>query len=334
MPYDKEDQLAVINLLLSHGADAYASYPDGRFVFQAIVEERGDPSTVITDLIHALLNIAADPLATDNEGRTPQHWLCAFSGRSDETYREAFAALTCHGSAAITKTDKQGRTPLHLALVTYSTRSQQSPFAIQHLLSVGADPADPDPVTGNSALHFIAPRLVGEATAAAEATALFCSLTSGVDINRQNAAGEAPVFVFAAAGWEATLDPKNKLPSPKYALEHDVTHAALLEAVFADPALGVDLVDATDACGRTLFHVTAGRDLSAWLSDTTSWDVQTKSVEGAFKKLLELGLDPRREDNELRTAIDIAVAKDLKGIVMLFSEEAKRSEEEEERTGM
>ncbi|KAK4247362.1 ankyrin repeat-containing domain protein [Corynascus novoguineensis] len=371
----KSRQQAIIDLLVSRGADAYASYPDGRFVFQAIVEERGDmrsllpglsrencsrkshhwrilllsacdPAipyctpriirvrpvwTVVTELVVILLHAGVDPLVTDDDRRTPLHRICTFPGKFDKAYREAFAALTRHGPTAITKTDKDGRTPLHLALVTYSSGAQQFPFAIQHLLSAGADPADPDPVTGNSALHFIAPRLVGEATAAAEATVLFRSLAASLDVNARNAAGETPVFTFAAAGWRATRDPENKVDNPEYALAHDVTHAAVLEAVFADLALGVDLVGTTDARGRNLLHVTLGRDLSAWSSGAEDRHVQKKSLKGAFKKLLELGLNPQREDDELRTAIDIAVAKNLREIVMLFSEEGKRKEEKRRR---
>jgi ankyrin repeat protein len=358
-------QQAVIDLLVSHGADAYAPYPDGSFVLQAIVEDRGEvhsflpglsqtncnrkghygrtllasaciplipvgpdtytknPPTVMVNVVHALLNSGADSLAVDDEGRTPLHSFCTFPGQFDEAHRNAFAALARHGPAAIKTADKQGRKPLHFALATYASRSQHSPFAIQHLLSVGADPADPDPVTGNSALHFIAPRLVGESTAAATATALFRELAARVDINARNAEGETPVFPFAAAGWEGTRDPARKESHPTYALAHDTTHAKALD-VFTD--LGADLT-AVDTRKRTLLHVTAWRERSDCGSD---W-VQREDVEGAFKRLMELGVDPRGEDDELRTAIDVAVARNWDGIVQLFSEEGKRMEEEKKR---
>ncbi|KAK4158282.1 ankyrin repeat-containing domain protein [Chaetomidium leptoderma] len=368
----KPRQQAVIDLLVSHGADAYAPYPDGSFVLQAIVEDRGQvhsllpglsqtncnrkghhgrtllasacipvvPAgsythtqnlpTVMVDVVHALLNSGADPLAVDDdEGRTPLHWLCTFPGQFDEAHRKAFVALARHGPAAVQTTDKQGRKPLHLALATYASRSQHSPFAIQHLLSMGADPADPDPVTGNTALHFIAPRLVGEAAAAATATALFRELAAPaaagrVDINARNTAGETCVFSFAAAGWDGTRDPTHKESHPTYALAHDTTHAQALDDVFAndnDNDLGGCAADLTavDGRGRTLLHVTAGREMS----DDSSDRDQIQDVEGAFERLMELGVDPRVEDDELRTAVDVAVARDLSGIVRLFSEEGK-----------
>ena len=359
----KPRQQAVIDLLVSQGADSYAPYPDGSFVLQAIVEERGqvhsflpglsqtncnrkghygrtlltsaciplipvgpstvakDPPTVMADVVHALLNSGADSLTVDDEGRTPLHWLCTFPGEFDEAHRQAFVALASHGPAAVTATDKQGRKPLHLALATYASRSQHSPFAIQHLLSVGADSADPDPITGNSALHFIAPRLVGESTAAAIATTFFRELAGArVNINARNAEDQTPIFLFAAAGWEGTRDPTHKESHTTYALAHDTTHAKALD-VFTE--LGADLM-AVDARKRTLLHVTAGREMSA--DSSSNWD-QREDVEGAFKRLMELGVDPRGEDDELRTAIDVAVARHLSGIVRLFSEEGRRFEE-------
>jgi hypothetical protein len=42
---------------------------------------------------------------------------------------------------------------------------------------------------------------------------------------------------------------------------------------------------------------------------------------------MELGVDPRAEDDELRTAIDVAVARNLSAIIRLFSEEGKRIKE-------
>jgi ankyrin repeat protein len=356
----KVQQQAVVDLLVSHGADAYAPYPDGSFVLQAIVEDRGqvhsflpglsqtncnskghygrtllasacipvipvgpDTSaqnipTVMVDVVHALLHSGADSLAVDDEGRTPLHSFCTFPGQFDEAHRKAFVGLARHGPAAVETADKQGRKPLHLALATYATRSQHSPFAIQHLLSVGASPADPDPVTGNSALHFVAPRLVGEFTAAATATALFRELAAHVDINARNAEGETPIFAFAAAGWEGTRDPTGKESHPTYALAHDTTHAEALD-VFTD--LGADLT-AVDARKRTLLHVTAWKGTGGLSFD------EREDVVGAFKRLMGLGVDPRAEDDELRTAIDVAVARNWGTIVLLFSEEGKRMEEE------
>jgi ankyrin repeat protein len=335
-------QQAIINLVLSHGADAYAPYRNGSFALQGIVEDRGlvhsfflgvsqancnrvghhgrtllasacipiipvgpdirvgrppyleRPPTVMPDVVHVLLNVEADPLIVDGEGRTPLHWLCTFRGTFDLSHRNAFVALTRDGPGALTARDKQGHTPLHLAFAAYADRSQASPFVIQHLLSAGADPTEPEPTTGNSALHYIARRLVGDDGEVAAAAALLRELAGRLDTNVRNAAGETPVFAFAAV-----------VGAKGEALD-----------VFID--LGADF-QVVDVRRRTLLHA-AAEGGHKW-----GWD-----LEGLFKRLMELGVDPRAEDEALRTAIDVAVARDLRHVVMLFTEEGKKEAEDRE----
>ncbi|KAL2266781.1 hypothetical protein VTJ83DRAFT_6133 [Remersonia thermophila] len=346
-------QEAVIELLLSRGADAYALYPDGSFALQAIVEDRcaaqpvlarlsrpnhdlrgrggrtllasacmplvpaldrwaasrrGEPTTVMADVVQTLVDARADALLPDDEGRVPLHWFCTYASEMTTQHRDAFCALVRHGPAAIDVADAQGQKPLHLALAAYASGSQKSIFMVQHLLAAGADPADADPRTGDTALHCIAPRLVGSAAAAAEAAALFREVAARVDINRRNKAGETAAFSFAAAGFESTRDPEGIRSVADYSLEHDTMHAAAVDVLVS---LGADLT-AVDARGRNLLHVTAGREAHVALE---------VDVVGAFKKLVALGLDPRAEDDQLRTPIDVAVARNWRGIVQLFSEE-------------
>jgi len=49
----------------------------------------------------ALLDAKADPLAVDDEGRTPLHLLCMLQEEFDEASRDVLAALTRHCPAAI-----------------------------------------------------------------------------------------------------------------------------------------------------------------------------------------------------------------------------------------
>ncbi|UKZ78952.1 hypothetical protein TrVFT333_006701 [Trichoderma virens FT-333] len=360
---------ATVELLLLHGADPSALYPDGRSLLQCIVEDQGEierllprlsqtdinrkgqngrtiltsacvsyvppepqykyrgwkapTPSIVTGSVLSLLKHGADVLAIDDEGRTALHWVSALPGKYDEHQRQALIALVEHGPAAINIADKQGRKPLHLALAAYAGSLQESLFAIEHLISAGSDINEPDPITGNSTLHQLAPRLVGHAGRAAEATALFRQFSASLDINARNDLGETPVMVFLGAGWEGTRDPTRAVSHPKYAIAHDVTHATALD-VFID--LGADLM-AVDARGQTLLHATAMRELP---DVSSNWD-QREDLEGAFKKLMELGVDPRREDAELRTAIDIAVARKLRGVIKLFEE--KRVEKAEEGDG-
>ncbi|KAJ4860719.1 ankyrin repeats (3 copies) domain-containing protein [Trichoderma breve] len=337
---------ATIELLLLHGADPFALYPDGRSLLHTVVEEQGqldsflprlsqtdvnrEPTyreekpplaSIVPDSILGLLKHGADALVVDDEGRTPLHWLCTLPGKYDKKQRQAFITLVEHGPAAVNMVDKQGRKPLHLALAVYGDRLQESLFAIKHLISAGSDISEPDLVTGNSTLHQLAPRLVGHARRAAKATSLFRKFSASLDINARNVLGETPVMRFTAAGWEGTRDPKGKISHPRYAIANDVMHATAL-GVFVD--LGADLM-AVDARGQTLLHITARRELPSSSSD---WD-QREDLKGAFQKLMELGVDPRREDAELRTAIDIAVARKLRDVIQLFREKKEEKNVEE-----
>lgn len=357
---------ATTELLLSYKADPFALYPDGRCLLHSIIEDHGQldcflprlsqtdinrkegqhgrslltsaciptireessryggksqSPSIVPDSILGLLGKEADALAIDDEGRTPLHWLCTLPGKYDEEQRKALITLVEHGPAAVNMADKQGRTPLHLALALYADRRQESLFAIKHLISAGAaNVSEPDPVTGNSTLHQLAPRLVGHAERAAEATSLFRELSATQDIDARNLLGETPVMAFAGAGWEGTRDPARKVSHPEYAIANDVNHAKAL-SIFAD--LGADLM-AVDARGQTLLHITASREFPTGGSD---WD-QREDVKSAFERLMEIGLDPRREDAELRTAIDIAVARNVRDIMQLFREKVGKNVEE------
>lgn len=362
-------QRAIIELLLPSGADPWVSYPDGSFVMQCIIEDRGlvgpiltcaeqdvdrkghhgrtlllsacvpvipvgplkgdrtydqEPSVVEVDAVHTLLDLEADVLVTDEEeNRTALHWFCTFIGNFDEAHQQAFVALAGRSTAALGRRDKTGRTPIELALAAYTNGSQVSAFAVRHLVSLGSDVDEIDSANGDSALHMIARRLVGDKTAATEAAALLREVAVGRDIDIRNALGETPVFSFAAAGWVPKPDPKRRWAVRETALENDMLHAAALD-VFVE--LGADLA-AVDDRGRTLLHVTSSREVPRCNSSFHNWD-QHEDIEGMFERLMELGVDPRREDNELRTAIDVAVAKNLNGVLALFTEEGKRKAEE------
>ncbi|KAH6687893.1 ankyrin repeat-containing domain protein [Plectosphaerella plurivora] len=340
-------QKAIVGLLLTHGADLWARYPDGTSVFQGISEDRSSLGEFLpliktedverkgrhgrtlllsacvppisADAIHTFLELGADVLATDEEeGRTPLHWACTMLNKFDEQNQEAFMILAERSTAALKMADRMGRKPLHLALAAFTNCSQKSSFAVRHLLSLGADVSESDPVGGDSTLHMLARRMIGEKTVAAEAASMFRAVAATQDINARNSAGETPVFSFAAAGWDATWDPEMKTRHPAYAIRNDVMHAAALE-VFIE--LGADLM-VVDARGRTLLHATAAREVRG------SWS-QREDIQDMFERLMELGLDPRAEDEALRTPIDEAVARERNEVLALFTEEGRRKAEEE-----
>jgi ankyrin repeat protein len=102
-----------------------------------------------------------------------------------------------------------------------------------------------------------------------------------------------------------------------------VSPCAVLEGLFVGAGADVLVVDGE---GSTLLHVVAGRriedelELSRWDSEAERWE-QVSPVTKVFERLLGMGLDPRREDAQMRTAIDVAVARGRSQIVELFAEQ-------------
>ncbi|CAH0055072.1 unnamed protein product [Clonostachys solani] len=351
LPFDwNSRKRRITEILLQGGANPYASYSDGSYVLQAIVEEKGlldpflklgnvdiekrgrhgrtlllsactilekphqeawdehmkkrFPQTANPKAVLALLARGAIPDVTDDQGRTSLHCLCTMTHPYDEDHKQAFDALVSSDPSTIHVADNAGFKPLHRA-----SQFGQS-WAIWRLVDLGADLLEPDP-DGNTALHFIAPEMVGEKSSAAAAQAEFEHLLAGgLNINARNKKGETPLFLCISAEWSGTREPGTRHPT--YALENDVSPSDVLDLYIGR---GADIFTA-DGEGKTLLHAAAGRRIEDldWNED------QIKHMENVFKKLMDLGLDPRQEDIQMRTAIDMAVARGRKGIVDFFAE--------------
>lgn len=348
-----ERQLAMTELLLARGADPYAKYPDGSFVLQRIAEDRGlftaclalikdakldmrgsndrtllvqtcipgarntDPylrvtpvQTVMVNAIAALVEAGADVTLADDQGRTALHWVCTQTVPLDADGQEAFKALVARDPSMIEIADHQGRLPLHLALEAFSCRETSMDFVIRHLVASGADLGITDPVTGNSALHFIARSLAGDNhEAVLQAEALFQDLAASLDINAQNDAGQS----VAAATVASEYSTRSRW---NYAKDSEHAYVKALEFL---AGLGAKL-DVTDAKGRNLLHVAAAKQMDG---ERNIWR-EVDMIKELFVMLIGLGLDPRKEDSELLTPIDIAVAREFTAVVNLFSEDGKR----------
>ncbi|KAK3186747.1 hypothetical protein K4F52_004493 [Lecanicillium sp. MT-2017a] len=356
-------RIAVTELLLSHGADPYATYPDGSFVLQNIVEDRGLATTCLSliknlkvdlkgsygrtlliqacvpcvpfapdhggqkkpapiamsDTILMLLEKGADVTLGDEEGRTALHWMCTQTVPFDAVGQEAFKALVARDPSTVKIADNKGRLPHHLALEAFSCKGESMDFAIRHLIASGAEISTPDPVSGNSALHHIGRSLAAdEEETVAKAMALFKDLAVSLDITARNDAGES--VVAAAIG--SPYPTADQSYSRKYAKGAASAYVQVLQFLIGCGAK----LDTTDTKGRNLLHVAAERHIDD--SSFHGEGIEGGMIKTLFEALLDHGVDPHCEDGELRTPIDIAVARKLKDVVKLFSEEGKRAAEE------
>ncbi|KAI9150228.1 Ankyrin-1 [Paramyrothecium foliicola] len=340
-------QMQVINELMEYSADSNASYDDGSFVLQHVVKSHGcfeplleaeglsigrkgelgqtllisacspfdtqratnlnrryhEPKTrAFVEAAVALLKRGAAVDGCDEDGMTALHRLCTVTCPADQKHNELLAALVNGKPSMIHVADRHGSKPLHLALL-----ADQDTF-VQYLLDQGADPADPDP-EGNTALHHYARRMTGKtepANAAADWFRRF--LEMGLTIDARNNRGETPLAVFMSSGWR-----KARNSADDTRTHHDDAVLSVFQNAGAD-------WHTVDKEGSTLLHILGGLKLE---HDAYEED---RDATFAFEKLLkEKHLDPRREDVHLRTPIDLAVARDKRRIIDLFSEKSRQA---------
>lgn len=359
-------QTTIAELLLSHGADLYSTYPGGSFVLQRIMEDRGlfQPCfhainsdkidtkgsdgrtlliqacvptapvqqlrswdidsqtkpvvTVMSDAVHSLLGLGADVTVTDDQGRTALHWFCTYAGRLDDVGRDAIKALIAKNPSTLQFKDNEGFLPIHLALKAFSNNEDSHDRIIRHLMDAGADLRMPDPLSGDSALHRIARSLAAyNDEYAEEAKVLFQDVLEFSDINAENQVGESVI----AAALATPFPQKTRGYDDHYPKGLQFAYSRVLQFLVN---LGAS-VDVIDKRGRNLLHIAADRPVHVdnW---GNAW-AEKDMIAELFKALMELGVDPRKEDDELRTPIDIAVAKKYDDVVFLFSEEGKRAAE-------
>ncbi|KAM5341741.1 hypothetical protein ACJ41O_014772 [Fusarium nematophilum] len=346
-------RMSMVKLLLSNGADPFCIYETDETILQAVIENHGvvDPFLELEGLdIHRrgskgrtllisacvptaipgdywdtskpkpppvakskaivrLLDLGATVDALDDDGRTALHWFATMGADFSDEDKTAFNALLEADSSLVHVRDGKGWKPVQLALQSRQT------WVVRRLIEAGADIKEADPL-GNSALHHYASALVGDRTRAAAAAEDFrWFLAQGLDIDARNAAGETPLFVFASSGWK---------DSGRYISKEDTAfHAEYLDLFIQ---AGADFTTA-NAAGATLLHAVAGTRLNRYS------DLEEDAVD-TLKKFLELGADPRAEDDKMRSAIDCAVARVKTAIMQLFKGEGKEvsldDEEEDE----
>ncbi|KAE8329387.1 ankyrin repeat-containing domain protein [Aspergillus sergii] len=256
----------------------------------------GEESTSI-ELIHAGANINA----TDKDGSTPLHLACR-SGKY------ATVTLLLEKGAPCSTTNNAGLSPLYYAL-SYANGTNERFKMISALLAAGANPLITGP-NGQTALHILVPLLVSlspshdypsekEIYYQAELKYLYNRFVeSGCDVNARDAHGNTPLFPFVQ-----TVKKRDEYGMGSPPAEDDVRQMFQAHDIFA-----------VNDNGDTLLHAIAGRE------DTRESESEPDGV-WLFEELMARGLDARKENKQGLTALDVAAARGMQGIMRLFEKE-------------
>ncbi|EGX95550.1 ankyrin 2,3/unc44, putative [Cordyceps militaris CM01] len=366
--YQRKGSIEIIELLLKYGADPLAKYDTSTMLHQLLAEGAGqsfswllekdipgfDPNCADAKgatlfhlacqykdtnnqptLAEILLSRGADIYAKGEEGWNTLHYLAGAKG--EHARLAMLRRVAALAPELVNERDKNGLTPLHLAVGGGRHDHDCDYEGIAALVDAGADASMADN-KGNTALHILLgvhPFVVGWPTFVVEPEErkvvdrlLACP---GVDINAANRAGETPIFAYLRSG-QVMMGGDNIDGLMEEQLMRALQHLGIdksnkLEAVVLgkmDTALldmfaarGVDWL-ARNNRGETLMHV----------------GVQHRG--GAAVKvryLLGKGVDPAAEDEDLRTALDVAASLEANDVLGLFGrdgQDAARLREEED----
>lgn len=247
-----------------------------------------DPKTSTeTSLFRHLVSLGADVGARDNLGQNVLHHM--LRRPSDRFHHlpaidKSLAYSLENHSLIINQKDKDGKTPLYLAIDRAICEKRTT--AADALIKAGADPFIADD-EGNTVLHVLSRMLW-----VSSMRPLFNKLIElGCDVNARNSRGETPLFWYYA-GFRRD---EHEL----YTHNHDPETYDEEGGIATFEAAGADF-GALDNVGQSLLHVAA------------------KGHVLRFKTLTERGLDPLLEDNGRQTAVDVAAACGNKGVLRLF----------------
>lgn len=272
--------------------------------------------------LHLLGPRETDKLAVDCQQRNILHLMLTASNKYRPSCHPMLKLLPLLSNAEVAVLIKQadvyGNTPLHLALRYAIWHVDTSP--VDALLGVGADPFAQDN-QGNTALHILACCMEGTEGL----HELFSNLLGrGLDINARNFVGQTPVF--------------NLFKTPQLSrirsefLAREFAKAAQALKIFEDAGADLFVRDNRDT---GLLHVAARCKVNVnsewnWMmrsgSDRADWNRMVQERDAMhFKMLMDRGLDLAIEDNQKRTALDVAVACNNQGVLNLFEKEDARN---------
>lgn len=340
-----QSRVSIMALLLEHGADPAMRLNDGETtVFHEIAYFSG--------ILAPIINSGFDLEIKDRQGRTPLLRACFPIDLNYRGIAGEYAALELiRAGANIHATDNMGSTALHLAAASglvqtisllisngasVSARNTTShtplynimsiPYSyttrldmIQKLLSAGANPLFTGP-NGETALHLLAPDLMRlnpttgpllihkEDNNFEKYLELYQRFVrSGCDCNSRDNLGNTPLFPYLVT----------------------VKHHSDMEPYYPPAWTNVQLmldrhdVFAVNKTGDTLLHAVAKREVQNENADVGNEGHDDGEEESVFlfKELMSRGLDPKRENNDGFSPLDVAGAYTNKGILGIFKSE-------------
>ena len=226
-----------------------------------------------------------DYLATDNDGKHIINYLLP-----KWTDRIADRFLPIPGVRDLVRQkDNKGFSPLHQALEALKVTA-----SLRFIDDCNADLLEPDP-NGDVALHHLYRcHWVSNIPKCLPLMEKYVQLSG--DINATNNTGERPLHAFLASSHETRSwagEPEGDTYDP---FEFLINNAVDFRAVKNN--------------GQTSLHVVAQRDARGY--DGEAYNAKL------FSRLVELGCDPLQEDNDGRTALDVAAAMGNEGILRLY----------------
>ncbi|KAF3203037.1 hypothetical protein TWF192_003320 [Orbilia oligospora] len=344
----------MVKLLLDHGADPCAKYPDTTILhnlvgssdyFETLIknpsvnlEERNSNGETLLMLacrsygsgaavtVKLLLERGADFKAQSNDGRSALHHAIELNNGRDAD-PGVLRLLVSKAPEMINATDKKNRTPLVYA-INHKERWQgdNADEMVNILLSAGANP-NLAFNTGETALHLLCSTdwFIGK-------TGIFSSekrkffekmVAMGADVNARDNSGETPLFKFFRKGDVRQIVPPD--PTRGDYMAPDRYQDAMRATINELPVLTMfdkAKMDwkAINNAGETLMHIVASDPKLSW------WP--GRAVK-RFKFLLDKGVDETVEDEQNRTALDVAATQDATDILDLFTRDSRVRKEEE-----
>ncbi|KAL3451363.1 ankyrin repeat-containing domain protein [Aspergillus insuetus] len=254
------------------------------------------------EAIRQLCDMGADMTAADNNGDRAVHLLLRASQEGDpsgDTNIDAWSKLISfvldRKPDLISQRNNEGYTPFHTAV-----ENHVFPL-VDLLIERGSNPLEPDP-RGNTILHHLAAYMYANKRAGMSPR-IATFISAGVDINARNNEGETPLLKYMSCAKS----------------DHGIFKRLSVIEQFV--GMGADIFTQNNA-GETILHVIASASLAEsdeFYNFPSRYEkIEENEKEGAFKYFMAKGLDPFKEDNRQRTAVDVAAAYGKEGILALF----------------